>query len=152
MKTNLKNQKGITLVALVVTIIVLLILAGVSLSLVAGGNGIINKSVRAVDETKIGAAKEQTELKLAELVADYYEARYVDNDLKDGINDQLGYIVEEARNGIEAGDYTITVVEDGTLTVKNGTVTVATGKVEPNGKMTDWKAANKSAENTTNNT
>ena len=33
---NFKNQRGITLVALVVTIIVLLILAGVTLSLVAG--------------------------------------------------------------------------------------------------------------------
>ena len=36
----MKNQKGITLVALVVTIIVLLILAGVSLSLVMGNEGI----------------------------------------------------------------------------------------------------------------
>ena len=39
-----KNQSGITLVALVVTIVVLLILAGVSLSLILDNNGIINKS------------------------------------------------------------------------------------------------------------
>ena len=38
-----KNNKGITLVALVITIIVLLILAGVTLSMVLGPNGIISR-------------------------------------------------------------------------------------------------------------
>ena len=42
MKT--KEMKGITLVALVVTIVVLLILAGVSINLVLGDNGIITKA------------------------------------------------------------------------------------------------------------
>lgn len=45
----LKGQKGITLVALIITIIVLLILAGVSISLVIGQNGILNQSKQAVD-------------------------------------------------------------------------------------------------------
>ena len=40
----LKGQKGITLVALVVTIIVLIILAGVSIALVLGDNGVITKA------------------------------------------------------------------------------------------------------------
>ena len=39
-----KGEKGITLVALVVTIVVLLILAGVSISLVVGQNGMITKA------------------------------------------------------------------------------------------------------------
>lgn len=43
----LKNSKGITLVALVVTIVVLLILAGVSLSLTVGQNGIISRAKEA---------------------------------------------------------------------------------------------------------
>jgi len=43
-KMMLKNRKGITLVALVVTIVVLLILAGVSINLVLGNNGIIAKA------------------------------------------------------------------------------------------------------------
>ena len=42
-----KEQKGITLVALVVTIIVLIILAGVSISLILGENGIIAKAREA---------------------------------------------------------------------------------------------------------
>ena len=74
---NLKNQKGITLVALVVTIIVLLILAGVSLSLVAGSNGIMTKAVKASDRNDSGTGAEQAELMLAQLQADYYEEYYV---------------------------------------------------------------------------
>lgn len=44
-----RKEKGITLVALVVTIIVLLILAGVSLSLVGGSNGILTRTTKAVE-------------------------------------------------------------------------------------------------------
>ena len=52
MKTKLKNkqEKGITLIALVVTIVVLLILAGVSISLVLNNNGVISKSKDARDQ------------------------------------------------------------------------------------------------------
>ena len=52
----LKNKKGITLVALVVTIVVLLILAGVSINLVLGNNGIIAKAQEA--KTKSAEASE----------------------------------------------------------------------------------------------
>ena len=56
----LKNRKGITLVALVVTIVVLLIIAGVSINLVLGNNGIIAKAKEA--ETKSAEAS-QNDLK-----------------------------------------------------------------------------------------
>ena len=55
-ENNMKNNKGITLVALVVTIVVLLILAGVSINLVLGNNGIIAKAKDA--ETKSAEASE----------------------------------------------------------------------------------------------
>ena len=45
----LKADKGITLVALIITIIVLLILAGVSISMVLGDNGLINKAQNSVN-------------------------------------------------------------------------------------------------------
>ncbi len=48
----LKKEKGITLIALVVTIVVLLILAGVSINLVIGNNGIITKSKEGRDKTE----------------------------------------------------------------------------------------------------
>lgn len=43
----MKNQKGITLIALVITIIVLLILAGVSIAMLTGENGILTQAERA---------------------------------------------------------------------------------------------------------
>ncbi len=57
----LKN-KGITLIALVVTIVVLLILAGVSITVIFGDNGIIEQAQRAADETNEEVEKEQQDM------------------------------------------------------------------------------------------
>ena len=59
MKINLKKNKGITLIALVITIIVLLILAGVSIATLTGNNGILSQAQKASEETKIAEEKEQ---------------------------------------------------------------------------------------------
>ena len=59
---KLKKERGITLIALVVTIIVLLILAGITIGLVFGPNGIINKAHEANENTKIEQVREQLEL------------------------------------------------------------------------------------------
>ena len=58
----MKNNKGITLVALVVTIIVLVILAGVSINLVLGDNGIITIAKKAKENTELAKIQEETEL------------------------------------------------------------------------------------------
>ena len=57
-----RNTKGITLIALVVTIIVLIILAGVSISLVLGENGIVNKAKKAKENTELAKVEEETRL------------------------------------------------------------------------------------------
>ncbi len=57
-----KGESGITLIALVVTIVVLLILAGITISLVFGSNGVINKAQEANENTKIAQVREQLEL------------------------------------------------------------------------------------------
>ena len=62
MKRNLENQKGITLIALIVTIIVLLILAGISIVSMTGDNGIITKANEAKGETEIAKEREAIEL------------------------------------------------------------------------------------------
>ena len=54
----LKKENGITLVALVVTIVVLLILAGVSISMVLGNNGLITKAKEAKNATENSTANE----------------------------------------------------------------------------------------------
>ena len=56
------NTKGITLIALVVTIIILIILAGVSISLVLGENGIVNKAKKAKENTELAKNDEETML------------------------------------------------------------------------------------------
>lgn len=56
----LKSSKGITLVALVITIIVLLILAGVTLSIALNG-GIINQSQEAVNSWQNASANESSQ-------------------------------------------------------------------------------------------
>ena len=61
MKT-IKTSKGITLISLIVTIIVLLILAGVSISILTGENGIITKSKEASEQTRRGEVKEELNL------------------------------------------------------------------------------------------
>ena len=58
MYTKFKKQKGITLIALVVTIIVLLILAGVSIAMLTGNNGILTQGKRAKEEQAHAAVKE----------------------------------------------------------------------------------------------
>ena len=66
MKQKLKNEKGITLVALVITIIVLLILAGVTLSMVMGDSGIFGKANNAKEQTKLSNAEEIIKLAVLE--------------------------------------------------------------------------------------
>ena len=52
------NNKGITLIALVITIIVLLILAGVSIAMLTGENGILTQAQRAKEQTSVAEEKE----------------------------------------------------------------------------------------------
>ena len=59
MNQKLKNKRGITLIALVVTIVVLLILAGVSISLILDNNGIIQKSKNAKLETRASQVEDE---------------------------------------------------------------------------------------------
>ena len=57
-----KKQKGITLIALVITIILLLILAGISISMLTGENGILTNSTKASIESKIAELKEKIKI------------------------------------------------------------------------------------------
>lgn len=57
-----KQEKGITLVALVITIIVLIILAGISITMVLGEDGLIAKSKKGANDYKNSAQAEQNTL------------------------------------------------------------------------------------------
>ena len=69
MKTRkIKTNKGITLIALVITIIVLLILAGVTIAMITGDNGILTKTTEAKNKTAEATAKEKVQ---TEVMASY---------------------------------------------------------------------------------
>ena len=68
-KLNLKNKNAITLIALVVTIVVLLILAGVTISLLLDENGIIAKSKDARNANRAGTIRDEISLWEADKVA-----------------------------------------------------------------------------------
>ena len=74
----IKEDKGITLVALIISIIVLLILATVSISLVIN-NGILDKAKSAVDKYSDGENEEQIKLAYQE----YQMAKYTGTDMSD---------------------------------------------------------------------
>ena len=76
---KIKEKSGITLIALVITIIVLLILASVSIAMLTGNNGILTQAKMAKENTQ--AAKEDEENKLA--------------DTNEYINEQLGNVVPD---------------------------------------------------------
>ena len=61
---QLKTNKGITLVALVVTIIVLIILAGISINLILGDNGIITKAQEAKKAQEMAEIKEDIQFEI----------------------------------------------------------------------------------------
>ena len=82
----MKNNKGITLIALVVTIIVLLILAGVSIAMLTGQNGILNRASQASYSNDIGEAKDQIALTVANCTSDYFSAKYAGANDVNGMN------------------------------------------------------------------
>ncbi len=136
MRKILKKNNGITLVSLVVTIIVLLILAGVSLSLVAGSNGIMSKAVKATDKYVQAAEKEILELVQVEML--------VEQDLKlDETEDVSEIIAQKLSSGgrkagvvqdeEELGNYIVTFDLTNNIYYCN----VKTGKIEYIGTYTE---------------
>ena len=60
----MKNNKGITLIALVITIIVLLILAGVSIAMLTGDNGILTQASTSKTKTHVAEVVERVNMEL----------------------------------------------------------------------------------------
>ena len=69
MQKQKNKQRGITLIALIVTIIVLILLAGVSIAMIVGDNGIITQAQRADELTAQAQQKEAIELAVASVQA-----------------------------------------------------------------------------------
>lgn len=96
----MKNQKGITLIALVITIIVLLILAGVSIAMLTGENGLLTKASNAKTETTQKEAEEVVKIAVGTILANKYDPTSGTNDPKD-INAANLEAVIEKDTGVE---------------------------------------------------
>ena len=103
-KNKSKKNNGITLIALVITIIVLLILAGVTIATLTGENGILTRASQASEQTEIEEEKEAIGLAYTGVLAD---------------NDGSGVSDSELQNELQKNGYNATVTDngDGTLTV-----------------------------------
>ena len=138
----MKNKTGITLIALVITIIVLLILAGISISAIMGDNGIAAKAKDAKTNTEIAKVKEIADIIAAEYVAEtegeqataYYiitelvERNYIEESqiVDNGQYKEQGIIKVEGKEVIIKGAIDInlsleylTIASDGTVNVIN---------------------------------
>ena len=133
--SKFRGRNGITLIALVITIIVLLILAGVTIAMVVGDNGILTRSREAKDTTNIKKIQEEADLEAADLVAEYHS--------KDNgeVPATAGEYVAEHINGktingtsfrADSSTMEITATKDG-ITVR--------GTIQPNGSIA-WDDAN----------
>ena len=88
-KTLKKSNKGITLIALVITIIVLLILAGVSISMLTGQNGILNRAGEAKEITETTQTEEQVKLAVMEALTQGI-GELTDENLKQALGKHFG--------------------------------------------------------------
>ena len=101
------RKNGITLIALVVTIIVLLILAGITISLVFGSNGVIQKAQDSKEQTEIGEMREKLEMAKVPVYADG-NGSYKVQDYWDRIESE-GLIADKTVDIIDNGDGTYEV-------------------------------------------
>lgn len=104
----MKNNKGITLIALVVTIIVLLILAGVSIAMLTGQNGILNRASNASVANAIGEAKDAVALEVSNAVSDYYAVKYTSSTANNLVKDEV--LNENAGSSVALGNLIVTRV------------------------------------------
>ncbi len=102
------SKKGITLISLVVTIIVLLILAGVTIATLTGDNGILNKATEAKNKTEESQEKESLELAItSSQMEDVNTLKISKENLENAIKQQFG----------DNKDFTVTDNNDGSFLV-----------------------------------
>lgn len=110
-KEKYLKEKGITLIALVITIIVLLILAGVTLSALTGNSGILSNAEKAKKDTEQSTLEEEVSLKLMEQELDSGE---LETYLKQIQNSNIEKIRDSAYK-VTRGASELTVYDDGQI-------------------------------------
>ena len=120
----MRDQKGITLVALIITIIVMLILVAVTISVAMNG-GLFSNAKEARDKTIAETAKEAVTLAKAELLSNYYLGQYTAGapDAEDDVQPMIESYLYKTQYRVEVSsseDWLYSV----TVTPINGTITM----------------------------
>ena len=142
---NFDRNKGITLIALVITIIVLLILAGVSIAMLTGENGILTQAQRAKAETEIAEVKERAQMdildeqtesrteltksKFIEILNKYFK----DVPTEENFPEDLTSLILETKEEYGSHEIKISEIYNGELTVKQK-IAGEVLKVNPDGE------------------
>ena len=136
MKQNLKERvngkNGITLIALVITIIVLLILAGVTIATLTGDNGILTKAQNAKEKNAQKTVEEQ--INLAVQASKINEGLVIDKDILEQELTNNGIEITKSENDelpwtVKKDGYVYTISENGEVKEKEG-IAITTGDIE----------------------
>ena len=100
----LKNSRGITLIALIVTIIVLIILASITISTLTGNNSIINMALTAREKAEISSEREQLEIATAQAMEKNKFGEVRKEILQKVLNNNLGENETEVTEDEESTD------------------------------------------------
>ena len=121
----MKNQKGVTLVSLVVTIIVLLILAGISVAMLTGDNGILTQANSAKKKTDTSKNEE-----IIKLIYNAAKLKFTAPSEDDKGKSLLQLSKEEAESSFK--EYNITINEIDSTTTKNYIYKFGNSEIEYN--------------------
>ena len=136
MKQNLKERvngkNGITLIALVITIIVLLILVGVTIATLTGDNGILTKAQNAKEKNAQKTVEEQ--IKLAVQASKINEGLVIDKDILEQELTNNGIEITKSENDelpwtVKKDGYVYTISKNGEVKEKEG-IAITTGDIE----------------------
>lgn len=108
MRKSIGNNKGITLVALVITVIILIILAAVSFSVLLGNNGLIQKTKDAAISYDKAAIKEAVNLAVLDVKMDG-DGKITEEKLRKALNNQIGNDKYTLTSDSETGGWIVTV-------------------------------------------
>ena len=166
-KKREQKAKGITLIALVVTIVVLLILAGVSISMLGGENGIIKQAVESKYKTKIGDEKERVGLAATAAKTENNWGEITEENLAAELTKNIGerdvdytlttsgekfkvtytdtgnnYLVDKNGNTTECGPWTQGEKDsNGNIPITNGKITLEVGDIIDYDPLPDGETA-----------
>ena len=132
LKERVKGKNGITLIALVITIIVLLILAGVTIATLTGDNGILTKAQNAKEKNAQKTVEEQ--INLAVQASKINEGLVIDKDILEQELTNNGIEIIKSENDelpwtVKKDGYVYTISENGEVKEKEG-IAITTGDTE----------------------